>query len=314
MGYHCRLEEPDRYFLISNRIHRGEFQFRPDGECNRILKGCLAREVARKNVRLVCYVFPSNHYHLVAGFPEGNRAAFMRDFQGEVSRRITDYRGSDGELFPKPYHSQAILDAEMLLDRISYTVNNTVRHGLVTHPEAWPGVGSIEQIREDKPLVGKWLDHNEWHNLKRRDAPPPRSEAMVEYAVDLDVPRCIPGEDETERRQTMLEAIEEGRTCFCKKAGTDCHRRPNNPDQYKNVDWRTQQSIDEDWCDTRKACTATKASKIADYLETREEIDKLYRHAAEQWKKGEKATFPVGTYPPGRAQPVDQLEARAPPN
>ncbi|MFB6350260.1 MAG: transposase [Bradymonadaceae bacterium] len=90
MGHYGRLEEPNRWYIISNRTHRGEFVFRPDEECRRIIKGCLAREVERKNVRLAAYIFPSNHFHLVAGFPEANRAAFMRDFQGELSRRITD--------------------------------------------------------------------------------------------------------------------------------------------------------------------------------------------------------------------------------
>ena len=313
MAGRLRLEEPDRYYLISNRIHRGEFQFRPDDECKRILKGCLAREVHRKNVRLVAYIFPSNHFHLVAGFPDQNRAAFMREFQKEVSRRITTLRGCDGEMFPKRYDPRVLLDAEVLLDRISYTVNNAVRHGLVTHPEAWPGVGCIEQIREDKPLVGRWLDHNEWHNLKRRQETPPKSEAMIEYEVDLHIPECIPGGDEAERRQTMLDKIEEGRQQFCEEAGLDRHRRPADPDQYTRVDWRTQKSIDEDWCSTRKACAGSDPGKVAGYLEKRRETDKLYRHAAEQWKHGEEATFPVGTYPPGQAQPVEQLEPRAPP-
>lgn len=313
MGHYRRLEERKRFYIISNRIHRGEFLFRPDAECRRIIKGCLAREVERKNVRLAAYIFPSNHFHLVAGFPDANRAAFMRDFQGELSRRITDYRGCDGEVFPKRYHARTLLGAESLLDKLSYTVNNAVRHGLVTHPQAWPGVGSFNQIRDGEPLVGRWLDYNEWHNLKRRQQVPPRSEAMVEYAVDLHVPSSITGDSEAERRETMLEAIEEGRREFCGQTGLDRHRRADDPDKYTRVDWQTQQSIDEDWCDIKKVCASSEPGRVADYLERRRKVDRRYRQAAEQWKAGEEATFPVGTYPPGQARPVEQLEPRAPP-
>ncbi|MFB6350444.1 MAG: transposase, partial [Bradymonadaceae bacterium] len=263
----------------------------------------------------VAYVFPSNHFHLFAGFPEANRAAFMRDFQGELSRRITDYRGCDGEVFPKRYDARAILDAETLLDKISYTVNNAVRHELVSHPQAWPGVGSFDKIRDDEPLVGRWLDCNKWHNLKRRQSPASRSEAMVEYTADLHVPTDIRGDSEAERRQTMLETIEEGRQEFCRQqTSLDRHRHPDDPDTYTRVDWRTQQTIDEEWCTIKKVCAGTEPGKVADYLERRRKVDKLYRHATEQWKKGEPATFPVGTYPPGQAQPVEQLAPRAPPN
>jgi len=313
MPRYRRLEEPHRFYLISNRTHRGEFLFRPDAECKRIIKGCLAREVVRKNVRLVAFVFPSNHFHLVAGFPDRNRGAFMRDFQREMSRRITDYRGCDGEVFPKPYHARAPLDSESLLEAISYTVNNPVRHGLVSHPDRWPGVECSEQVRGGKPLVGRWLDHNKWHNFKRRQDPPPRSEAMVKYTARMHLPECLPGDSEQARRETMLEAIEEGRKEFCRQAGLDRHRRPDDPRDYTQVDWQTQQTIDEDWCTIRKICAGSEPARVADYLEGRREIERLYRQAAERWKMGEEATFPVGTYPPGQARPVEQLEPRAPP-
>lgn len=318
MANHRRVEEPDRYYLLSNRVHEGQFLFRPDRECCRILKGCLARYVVRKNVRLVAYGFPSNHFHLVAGFPDRNRAAFMREFESELSYRINKYRGRSDSIFTKTYHPKTIIGSEALLDKISYTVNNPVRHGLVTHPEAWPGPTSITQHREDTPLVGHWLDRNKWYNLRRRKDPPPRREAMIEYRADLHVPECLPGEDAEERRQSIRARIEQDRKKFCKEAGLDRHRRSKNPEYYRGVDWRQTQEIDEDWCNIRKACEADRDDDeadriVAEYLEWRREIDRQYRAAAEAWKNGEEATFPIGTYPPGRAQCVEQLEARAPP-
>ena len=313
MPHHRRHEDPDRYYLISNRTHHGQFLFRPDEECRRICRAALARAAERRNVKLAAYVFPSNHFHLVAAVPDRNRAAFMCDFEGELARRINIHRDRSETVFPRPYHPEALLDAESVLHAISYTVNNTVRHGLVTHPGAWPGVCSTDQVRNGAPLVGHWLDRNRWYNFRRRKETPPRKEAMTEHRVDLVVPTCIAGETEAERRETLLERLEKDRRNYCKDAGLDRHKRSRNPKHYTSVDWRTKQTIDEEWCDIRRACAGEEDGTVARYLKRRRTIDRRYRAAAEAWKRGEKAVFPVGTYPPGRAQCVEQLEARAPP-
>jgi len=313
MPHHRRLEEPDRYFLLSNRTQRGEFTLRPDRECCRIIRGCLARECRRKNVELVSYSFLSNHFHLVARFPEGNRLAFMRDFQGELSRRLNSYRGRSGTLFPKPYHAQALLDVETMLDQIGYTAANPVRHGLVADPGDWPGVVSFENHRDEAPLEGRWLDHNRWHNLQRRQEPPPRCEAMVEYTLDLHVPDRFPGETREERRKTMLEHIERARRRFVEEAGLDGRRRRKPTSRFQRVEWRRRESINEGWCDIRRACAGSEADAVAGYLDRRRRIDEAYREAAEAWRSGQEAAFPTGTYPPGQAQCVKDPHARAPP-
>ena len=308
-----RYEEPERYYLLTNRTEQGRFLFRPDAECRRIAKGCLAWAAEKCGVRLVAYVFISNHFHIVAAFPDASRGEFMREFQGELSGRIGDHREDyDGTVFNDSYHPLPLLDPETLLERISYTVNNAVRHGLVTHPEAWPGVCSFENLRDGTPLVGHWLDHNRWHNLSRRKEPPPRKAAMVEHVIDLHIPECLPGETEQERRRLMLDKIEEERKRFCFEAGIDRHCRPDSPSEFKTMDWRTKQRL-EDESKPRKACAAKDPSRVADYLEMRRETDADYRAAAEAWKAGEPATFPLGTYPPGCAKLVEELKARAPP-
>lgn len=314
MPHHRRVEEPDRYWLLSNRTHEGKFLFRPDDECCRIARGCLAWWADQRDVRLVAYVFLSNHFHLVAGFPKANRGDFMRDFQGELSSRIKDHRPDhDGQVFSKPYHDLALLDPESLLNRISYTVNNAVRHGLVTHAEAWPGVCSVERHRDEEPLVGRWLDSNKWYNLSRRKNPPSRQEAMVEHAVDLHIPESLPGDTDAERREAMLDKIEEDRTRFCKETGLQRHLRPDDPTRFKESDWRKRESIEETWCKKRKLCAGSDPGAVADYIQERRNIDESFREAAEDWKAGHKATFPAGTYPPGRSKPVMDQAARAPP-
>lgn len=314
MPHHRRFEEPDRYLLVSNRTLGGQFLLRPDRECTRIIRGNLAREVERKGVQLVAYAFLSNHFHLVARFPEANCADFMRDFQGELARRLNTFRGRQRPVFPVPFHHQAILDVETLLDKISYTATNPTRHGLMADPGHWPGAVSWAHHHSGEPLEGQWLDHRLWHNLTRRQTTPPRREAMVDYQVELHLPPCLPGANEAERRETLCEHLEQGRRRFCEEAGLEGrHRRPR-ASHFRRVSWETERAIEEEtWSGPRRACAGKDPEGVAAYLERRRAIDETYRSAAEDWKAGQAATFPVGTYPPGRARPVEQLEARAPP-
>lgn len=314
MPHHRRLEEPGRYFFLSNRTENGAFLLRPDDECCRIIRGCLARECLSNDVDLVAYAFLSNHFHIVARFPRCNRGAFMRDFQGELAGRLNRYRDHNESVFPVPYHSEAILDDEVLLDKIAYTAANPVHHGLVADPDNWPGASSIAGHRQDSPLVGRWLDHNEWHNLQRRQETPPRREAMVEYTHPLHIPQTLSGASRAERRETMLEHIERTRKRFVREAGLDGRHRRTRTARFKRVDWREREPIDESWWDIRRVCAGSDADAVAGYLEKRRRIDEKYRRAAEVWKQGGEPAFPPGTYPPGHARCVQRADPRAPPD
>lgn len=213
-----------------------------------------------------------------------------------------------------PNDPQALIDVETLLAQIGYTAANPVRHGLVADPGDWPGGHSFEHHHDGTPLEGQWLDHNRWHNLQRRQEPPPRREAMVEYPVELHIPDCLPGETREERRKTMLEHIERTRRRFVHEAGLDGRRRRKPASRFMRVEWRRREAIDEGWCDIRRACAGSDADAVAGYLDRRRRIDEAYREAAEAWRSGEEVAFPTGTYPPGQAQCVEEPQARGPPS
>ena len=126
---------------------------------------------------------------------------------------------------------------------------------------------------------------------------------MIEHVVDLHIPECLPGDTEQERRRAMMERIEEDRNRFCREAGIDRHLRPDRPSEFTTMDWRRRTSLDDD-AKSKKVCVGKDAGKVADYLDNRRGIEDDYREAADKWKAGKRATFPVGTYPPGCAQPA----------
>jgi hypothetical protein len=136
---------------------------------------------------------------------------------------------------------------------------------------------------------------------------------MVEKRVELHIPVRLPGDNEEERRAAMLQRIEADRERFCKEAGIERRLRPDDPARFRSMDWRTRRDIDEKWCSRRRICSGSDREAVEEYREERRAIEERYRQAADRWKAGRSASFPEGTYPPGRAEPVMEKVPRAPP-
>ena len=237
MPHNKRHVDPDRYYFLTNRTQEGTFLFRPDAECNRIIAGVLARCVEQHDVELVCFVFMSNHFHLIARFPDSNMSAFMRDLQSQIADRVNTIRGDrSGTVFPKPFDDQVLIGADVLLDKISYVLNNPVKDGLVCCPRDWPGVTSYGCHSDEKNFVGKWFDANKWHNLKRRKSVHSKEEALREYRVQLHVPTSLPGDTPTARVKKILTRIEEDRVKFRRNRSVKRRQTPG-PEAVKRTSW-----------------------------------------------------------------------------
>ena len=152
MGRPVRFVEADKYYFITNRCVMGLFAMRPDDEARRIIKGCLARAADKHDVELVCFMFMSNHFHLIARFPDRTLSEFMCEFQTQISNRLNDYRGRSGSLFPERFDAKALLDEKAVREKVCYTLNNPVRAGLVRQASNWPGVSSMEEHLDE------WFD------------------------------------------------------------------------------------------------------------------------------------------------------------
>lgn len=318
----------DRYYMLTNRCALGQFVMRPDEETKRILKGCLARAVDKYDVELVCFVFLSNHFHLIARFPARNMSEFMGEFQSQIASRLNDHRDRDGTVFPERYDDKALLDARVLEDKIAYVLNNPVKDGLVPRATDWPGVSSLELHAEDEPLVGKWLDGKEWTKLKRRKGEHTREEAMQTHRVELHLPEALgetcegpiqaacdggePSEADREARiERLMALVERDRRRLWKAATGSAGRPPETPTPEALVEW--------DWSyippespsspfDRRRLGVASRPEAMEDYRERRRQISESYRALSAKWREGKRVDpeeFPPGTYPPTCRHCVD---------
>jgi len=81
---------------VTCRTIHGRFLLKPSRRLNQIVLGVLGRAQRKQPVKLVSFVFLSNHYHLLLWVPNAQRlAAFMNFFNGNLAKeagRLTNWR------------------------------------------------------------------------------------------------------------------------------------------------------------------------------------------------------------------------------
>jgi hypothetical protein len=114
------------------------------------------RYLQRESMALYGYVILDDHLHMIAGGPDLSR--MIARFKSFTARRIIDLlteRGAstlleqlqyyklchkvdqDHQLWQEGSHPQAILEAEMMLQKLEYMHNNPKRRGFIDEPVHW---------------------------------------------------------------------------------------------------------------------------------------------------------------------------------
>ncbi len=176
---------------------------------NRIL-GYLAKYQNKYGVILYAFNIQGNHIHLVAQFPNNNRAAFFKDFNARVAEAVRycvpEFEG--GPLWGRRYTSQALplpIDVE---DYFFYCALQPVSAGLTQKISEYPGYNSFyhasTNIQQEYKVV-RWAEYN---NQKRHN-PDVNIQDYTDY-FKLTYSR-LPGHDkETQKnyKKKLLEKLE----------------------------------------------------------------------------------------------------------
>ena len=110
MGRDLSFEHPEHCFFGTIRTASSRLWFINNPEFEAFILAYLARYVEIHGVIIYAFVLMGNHYHLLARFPKGNKAAFFRDLNGMISRltkfRVKTYEG--GRLWARRVRSQVV--------------------------------------------------------------------------------------------------------------------------------------------------------------------------------------------------------------
>ena len=156
--------------VVSTRCLQGFLFLRPSAHVNKIIAGVLGRALSRfqDRIELHAYVFMSNHYHLIlTAKDQQSLSQFMQYLNQNLSREIGRLHHWKNHLWQTNYASHLVLDEEGLVSQFKYILSNSVKEGLVSHPQLWPGLHCYSQIVERRRVKGLWIDRTRLYNAKR---------------------------------------------------------------------------------------------------------------------------------------------------
>jgi putative transposase len=145
---------PGRTYLITRRCTQRQFLMRPDRETNNAFIYCLVFAAERSGVRVLFTTAMSNHHHTGIEDPDGNYPAFLELFHKLFAKCQNALRGRWENFWASEQTSVVrLVDANDIVDKMTYALSNPVKDRLVEKAHHWPGASSLDALMHAKPLT-----------------------------------------------------------------------------------------------------------------------------------------------------------------
>ena len=133
--------------------------------------GYAARYSTRYEVKLYALSIEGNHIQKAAGFPNGNRASFMRDFNSSVARAIPRYQSDypGGRFWGRRYSAEYLPGPEDVEEWFFYTVLQPVNDNLVDDIKDFEGYNCFEDAITDTAREYKVVNWKQYNDARRWD-------------------------------------------------------------------------------------------------------------------------------------------------
>ncbi|WP_437688186.1 transposase [Sorangium sp. So ce176] len=131
---------PGATYLITRRVLRRHFLFRPDAAMNQFLVYALAVAARRYGVEVHALCAMSTHLHLVVTDVQGVLPRFLQFFHRIVALGTKVLRKWEGPVWDHEATSVVrLLTRAAVVEKIAYVLANPVAAGLVRNSREWPG-------------------------------------------------------------------------------------------------------------------------------------------------------------------------------
>lgn len=303
MARDLSFEHPHFVFFATIRTIASRLWLVNDPKLEHQIKAYVARYAEHYGVVLYAFIIMGNHYHLLARFPKGHKAAFFRDLNGMISRltksRVELFEG--GKLWARRVRTQVVPNKEDIVDRFFYTAMNPIAAGLAQKLSDYTAYNSFSDAIRGKVRLFKVVEWQKYNARKRTN--PGISIAAFTKIHKLEYAR-LPGfesmsqkeyieymnrEAERRRVEIVTRRIAEGKGFATPKAllaiapGT-------KPRSTKTSTRDTHRPL------VLTRCLETKAVFLDWYFH----LVAAFKKAAASFRDGDfDVTFPPGTYRPG---------------
>ena len=182
--------------------------------------------------------------------------------------------------------------------RLKYLLANGTKEFLVDRPEEWPGVHSVEALRDGTPLVGHWIERTtEYAALQLRGERPDPETYTTEERVILSPLPCWAHLPEEEVRRRVGELVEEIAAEAARERAREGRRSMGAAKILRAKPHHRPKEVESS--DKPRFHVAT-AAAFKRMWEAYQAIVVAFREASARLLEGDRgAEFPEGTFPPG---------------
>ncbi|MEO5769401.1 MAG: transposase [Polyangia bacterium] len=292
-----RFVPPGALVEVTARTVHGRFLLRPSSEVNEIILGVIGRAQYLFAVRIHAFVVLSNHWHgLVSVDDAAQLSAFLAFVNGNIAREIGRIHDWRHRFWARRYRAIVVADEAAAVARLRYILQNGCQEGLVDRPADWPGLSCVRALTSCAELRGIWHDRTAAYNARRRGKRVANGQFATEYKVHLTRLPAWRNLSPARHRaacaelvgiieaETRDERTRSGRSCFgpTRILAQHPHDRP----------------VASDTSPAPLVHASTRAVRDAFWRAYAAFVD-AFRAAVACLRRGDKADFPVGAFPPG---------------
>ena len=300
MGQEIRIEESKRLCHITTRTVASELWFINNRRLEHEILTYLARNASKYGVIIYGFALMGNHYHLLATFPECNRAEFMRSFNSIVARLVSWHvqEYERGRLWGKRYAEQKVMDDAAALSKLTYLALQPMNAGLARRHKEFDQYNSFADAMSGAERSFPYYDLEAYKKARRKNpkakpeqfrlvyklkyAKLPQFEHLSQQQYREQLRRVF----EEERLKVVREREESGKG-FVPRHKLREAKAGSKPKSTKKGSYSV-------------VVHAGNAENLALGLSQYFEVRYRYRVASEIYRKDPSAAvrFPPGTYPP----------------
>lgn len=299
-----RIESPDEVNLVTSRTENSLLWFINNEPLTEDILGALAKYQSDRNVKLFAFNLQGNHPHILAQYPDCNRAAFMRDFNARIAW-LSKFRIKElgrGKFWERRYSNQILPRNQDIEEYFFYCALQPVQSGLVEKIEDYPGYNSFDDAVSGIDRTFKVVNWTAYNNAKRFNPEVEIEEYTSEYTLRYE---RLPGYEhltQSEYKKLMYRKLEGRRKAIVKRRLEGCKAFLGRQALLRTKRGSAPKTSK---CSTRyshrplvlTACIKTKHAFLNQYFTTLA----LYKRASRRFLRGMlEVIFPYGTYAPPR--------------
>ena len=302
MAQPLSIENKEWVYLITTRTAGSRLWLINNKELESRILGALARYQSIHSVVIYAFILMGNHYHLLAGFPKGNRALFMRDLNSALARLVGRHVSLHGRrsVWARRYSYQVLPRDEDVRHWFYYAALNPVSSGITRSVSQYPAYNSFFDAANGIEREYTWIDWSRYLLHKRTNPAAKPIDFSKKYRLKLSRLPTLEALDQADYRRLLTNELEQRRQELIvqrRNSGKGflglTKLRAQPPGAYPRTTKTSSRHSFRPLVLT--LCAKTRRS----FLEMYFSIYDAFKRASAAFRLGKKhEPFPEGTYPP----------------